>query len=75
MPFLVLKHPSKGISNEKAKKTSFSCKAHALSTTSSQVGLCHGAAQALGAPLPQRPVVQEPSEDAGGQRRHQTGVH
>lgn len=43
--------------------------------TSSQVGISHGAAQALGAPLSECPVVQEPSEDAGGQRGHQTRVH
>lgn len=40
-----------------------------------QVDFGHGAAQAYGASFQERPVVQEPSEDAGGQRGHQTRVH
>lgn len=41
----------------------------------SQVDLSHGAAQALSASLKECPVIEKPSEDAGGQRGHQTRVH
>lgn len=54
---------------------SCSCMLTSSMLISSQVGFSHGAAQALGAPLSECPVVQEPSEDAGGQRGHQTRVH
>lgn len=79
MPFLVLRVPSKEIKKKKkahdgSSSSQVSCSCSCM-LTSSQVGISHGAAQALGAPLSECPVVQEPSEDAGGQRGHQTRVH
>ena len=48
---------------------------HPLRPPFPQADLGHGGAQAVGAAVPERAVVQEPGEDAGGTPGHPARVH